>query len=134
VIERRIREVELLQLVRGSERNGQRGEHEYTKMADVPVPGFGKYWIQKLASLKSECYGITNKYPEAAAVVQEVHNVLSDIEILSGCTSAKVGESSEWTSVVKRAEENRANVCKAEEGKPFFRALYGMCAVALNEL
>jgi hypothetical protein len=105
--------------------------HQY---GGSPSTGFRKYWRQELASLKSESHVFTNKYPEAAAVVQQVHNVLSDIEILSGCTSAKVGESSEWTSVVKRAEENRANVCKAVDGKPLFNALYGMCAVALNEL
>jgi hypothetical protein len=52
-------------------------------MADMPEPGFRKYWRQELSSLKSECHAITNKYPEAASVVQEVHKVLSDIEILA---------------------------------------------------
>jgi hypothetical protein len=41
-------------------------------MAEVPVPGFRKYWAQKLASHKSECHAITNKYPEAASEVQQV--------------------------------------------------------------
>jgi hypothetical protein len=75
-------------------------------MADVSVPGFRKYWTQKLASLKSECHAITNKYPEAASVVQQVHKLLSDIEILAGCTPDKVGKSSEWTSIMNSAEEN----------------------------
>jgi hypothetical protein len=62
-------------------------------MADVPEPGFGKYWTQKLAPLKSECHDITNTYPEADSVVQQVHKVLNDIEILAKCTPAKVGKS-----------------------------------------
>jgi hypothetical protein len=77
----------------------------YTKMADVPIAGFRKYWTQKLASVKSQCYAITNKCPEANSVVQ-VHKVLIDIEILAGCTLAKAGESSEWMSIVNSVEEN----------------------------
>jgi hypothetical protein len=103
-------------------------------MADVPVPGFRKYWTQKLASLKSECHAITSKYPEATSVVQQVCRVLSDVETLAGCTPAKVGDGSECTSIVKSAEENRANICKGVNGKPLFRALYGMYTVTLNEL
>jgi hypothetical protein len=63
-----------------------------------------------------------------------VYKVLSDIEILAKCTPAKVGESSEWTSILSSAEENRANVCKILEGKPLFSALYGIYTVTLNEL
>jgi hypothetical protein len=82
-------------------------------MADVPIPRFWKYWTQKLALLKSECYVIMNKYPEAASVVQQVYKVLSVIENLVRCTPAKVGESSECTSIVNSMEGNRANFCKA---------------------
>jgi hypothetical protein len=64
-------------------------------MADVPVPGFRKYWAQKLTQLKSECHTIANIYPEAASVVQQVHGVLSDTENLAGCTPTEVGESYE---------------------------------------
>jgi hypothetical protein len=103
-------------------------------MANVPVPGIRKYWRQKLASLIFEAHAITDKYPEAVAVVQEIHKVLSDIELLAGCTPAKVGESSEWTSVVSSVEENRANICKAVDGKRLCSALYGMYTVTLNEL
>jgi hypothetical protein len=95
----------------------------YTNMADVPVPGFRKFWTQKLASLKSECHVITNKYPGVTSVVQQVHKVLSDTEILSGCTQAKVGGSYEWNSIVNSAEENTANFCKGLDGKPLFCAL-----------
>jgi hypothetical protein len=54
------------------------------------------------------------------------------LRILRG-TLAKVEESSEWTSVVKSAE-NRAKFCKALDGEPLFNALYGMYTVTLNEL
>jgi hypothetical protein len=68
-------------------------------MADVPVLGFQKYWKQKLAWLKSECHAITNKYPEAASVVQQVYKMLGDTVCLAGCTAANVRESSAWTFV-----------------------------------
>jgi hypothetical protein len=77
----------------------------YTKMGDVPVPGFQKYWTHKLASLRSECHAIMNKYPEADSVVQQLYKVLSDIENLARCKPTKVGERSEWTSIVNSAEE-----------------------------
>jgi hypothetical protein len=51
----------------------------YTKMADVPVPGFRKYWTQ----LKSECHAIANAYPEAVPIVQREYKVLSDIAVLT---------------------------------------------------
>jgi hypothetical protein len=64
-------------------------------MAVVIKPEFREYWRQMLSSLKSQCHDITNKYPEAASVMQQVHKVISDIEILAKCTPAKVGKSSE---------------------------------------
>jgi hypothetical protein len=88
-------------------------------MADVPVPGFRKYLKKKLESLKSECHAITNKYTEAASVVQQVYKVLSDTETLAGCIPPKVGKSSEETLTVNSAEGNRAHFCKSLYGKPF---------------
>jgi hypothetical protein len=102
-------------------------------MTNIPVLGFRKYWTLKLASLKSECLAITNKYPEAASVVQQVHKVYSNIENLARCTPDKVGESSAWTSIVNSAE-NRVNFCKALHRKPHFTPLYSMYAVTLNEV
>jgi hypothetical protein len=61
-------------------------------MADVTEPGFRKYWRQKLSSLKSQCHDVTNKYPEAASVVQQVYKMVSNIELLAKCTLAKVGK------------------------------------------
>jgi hypothetical protein len=60
--------------------------------------------------------------------------VLSDIEILAKCTPDKVGESSEWTTILSSAEESRANFCKIVEGKPLFSAPYGIYTLILNEL
>jgi hypothetical protein len=100
-------------------------------MADVPILGFWKYWTQKLALLKSECNAIMNKYPETASVVQQV---LSDNENLVGYTPAKLGESSEQTSIMNSMEENRANFCKGLDGKPLFSALYCMYTITLNEM
>jgi uncharacterized phage-associated protein len=71
----------------------------------------------ELASLKSECYAIRDKYPEAASAVQQVYKMLGDIEKLSAWTLAKVTQSSEWISIVNSAQ-NRANFCKGLDGKP----------------
>jgi hypothetical protein len=60
--------------------------------------------------------------------------VLRNIGNLARYTPDKVGESSEWTTVVNSAEENTANLCKILNGKPPFSALYGMYTVTLNEL
>jgi hypothetical protein len=66
--------------------------------------------------------------------VQHVYKVLGDIEKSAACTPAKVGESSEWTSIVNSEVENTANSCKVLDGKPLLSALYGMYTVKLNEL
>jgi hypothetical protein len=81
-------------------------------MADVPVPGFRKYWTQKLASQKSECHAIMNNYPEAASLMQQVYEVLIDIQNPTRCTPTNVGESSDRSSIVKSVEENRVDFVK----------------------
>jgi hypothetical protein len=83
---------------------------------------------------KIEFHAIMSKYPEADFVVQQVHKVVNDIEILAKCTPAKEGESSWWTTIVNSAEENRAKFCTFLDGKPLFSALYGMYMVTLKEL
>jgi hypothetical protein len=103
-------------------------------MVDVPVLKFRKHWTQKLASLKSESHGTTNKYPEVAALVQQVHKVLSDTEVLAGCTPATMRECSEWPTIVRSAEGNRAKFCKVLHGNPLFSAPYGMYTVTLIKL
>jgi hypothetical protein len=65
-----------------------------------------------------------NKYSEAASVVQQVYKVPSDIEILAKCTPAKVGESSEWTSIVSSAEENSKLLQNSKREAAFYRSLW----------
>jgi hypothetical protein len=60
--------------------------------------------------------------------------MLSDIEILAKCTSTKVGESSECTTIINSEEKNRAKFCKFLDGKPLFSVLCGMYTVTLKEL
>jgi hypothetical protein len=84
--------------------------------------------------LKSECHAITNKYPEAASLVQQIYKVFCDIGNLVRCTPAKVRESFEWTSIVNSAEKNRANFCKGLDEKPLFSFFYDMYTVTMNEL
>jgi hypothetical protein len=103
-------------------------------MADVSEPGLRKYRRQKLSSLKTDRHAITNKCPEASSVVQQVHKVLCDIEILAECTSTEVWESCQWTIIENSAEENRANFCKVLDLKQLFSALCGMYMVTLNEM
>jgi hypothetical protein len=76
-------------------------------MVDVSIPGFQKYWTQILAFLNSQCDAIMNKFPEAGSAVQQIHRVHSDIEILARCTPAKVGESSEWATIVNSGEQSK---------------------------
>jgi hypothetical protein len=45
-----------------------------------------------------------------------------------------VGESSQWTTIVNSAEENRAKFFKFLDAKPLFSTLYGMYMVTLKEL
>jgi hypothetical protein len=52
-------------------------------MADVPESEFWKYGRQALSSLISESHTMTNKYPEAASVVQQFYILISDIENLA---------------------------------------------------
>jgi hypothetical protein len=103
-------------------------------MEDVPVPGFQKFWADKQSALKAEYPALINKYPDSHALIKQVFKVLRDIEDLAGYTPPVVGESSDWTSVVDSAEENRANYCKVLSGKTLFSALYGTYTVTLNAL
>jgi hypothetical protein len=81
-------------------------------MEDVSVLAFRKYWAQKLDSLKSESHTIANKFPDAASAVPQVCRILGNIQKLSRYTLAKVGESSEKSSIVKSEEENKVTFVK----------------------
>jgi hypothetical protein len=53
---------------------------------------------------------------------------------VASCTPAAVGESTEWSTVVSTAKENRASFCKAVSGKTLYSALHGIYTVTLGEL
>jgi hypothetical protein len=66
--------------------------------------------------------------------LKQLFKVLCDIEDIAGCTPALVGDSDLWSSIVKSAEENKRNFCKALDGKTLYSALYVTYTVTLQEL
>jgi DNA primase large subunit len=60
-------------------------------MADVPTPEFQKLWSNLIESLMLEHENATEQYPDA--VMEHVHDVLTAIAHLEGCTPVSVGES-----------------------------------------
>jgi hypothetical protein len=66
--------------------------------------------------------------------MQQLFKVLCDIEDLASYTSASVGESEEWVTIISSAEDNRENYCKVLRRKPLFSALYDTNTVTPNEL
>jgi hypothetical protein len=105
-------------------------------MADIPVPGYEAFWIDKRKALKTEYKRLLNKSSDAEAQLKQLHafKVLCDIEDVAGYTPASVGDSDQWSSIVKTAEDNRQNFCQALGGKTLYSALYGTYTVALKEL
>jgi hypothetical protein len=103
-------------------------------MADIPVPGYQAFWIDKRKALKSEYKRLLSESPDADAQLKQLLNVFCDIEEVAGYTPASVGDSDQWSSIVNSAEENRRNFCKALCGKTLYSALYGTYTVYLQEL
>jgi hypothetical protein len=103
-------------------------------MADIPVPGYQAFWIDKGKALKTEYKRLLNQSPDGDAQLKQLFKVLSDIEDVAGYTSASVGVSDQRSTIVNTAEENRQNFCKALGGKTLYSALYGTYTVALQEL
>jgi hypothetical protein len=60
--------------------------------------------------------------------------MLCEIEDVAGYTSASVGDSDQWSSIMNTAEDKVQNSCKALGGKTLYSALYGTYTVALPEL
>jgi hypothetical protein len=98
-------------------------------MAAIPVPGYQSFWTEKRQTLKSEYQQLVGQFPDADAQLKQLLKVLCDIENVAGYTSASVGDSEQWSTIVSAAEEIRQNLCKALSGK----TLYGMYTVALQE-
>jgi hypothetical protein len=103
-------------------------------MADVPVSGYQSFWTNTRSALKSEYHSLIGRFPEAAAQLKKLFNVLGDIEGVAAYTPASVGNSEQWSEIVNSAVENRQNLCKALSGKTLFSALYGTYTVTLQEL
>jgi hypothetical protein len=102
-------------------------------MADVPVPGYQKFWTDKRTSLKAHYQLLVAKHPDAEVQLKQLFKILCDIEDVAGYTPVSVGESVEWTSIVNTAEDNRTSYCKALNGKTLYSALYGTYTVTLNK-
>jgi hypothetical protein len=62
-------------------------------MADVPVPGYQAFWIEKRQALKTEYKRLLNQSPDADAQLKQLFKVLCDIEEVAGYTPASVGDS-----------------------------------------
>jgi hypothetical protein len=69
-------------------------------MAAVPVPGYQAYWTDKRQTLKSEYQQLVAQFPDADAQLKQLFKLLCDIEDVAGYTSASVGDSKEWSSIV----------------------------------
>jgi hypothetical protein len=103
-------------------------------MANVPVPGYQKFWKDKRATLREEQQSVA-KYPDAEAQLKQLFKILCAIEVVAGQTPASGwGRKFEWTSIVNTAEDNRASCCKVLTGKALFSALYGTYTVTLTSL
>jgi hypothetical protein len=82
-------------------------------MADVPVPGYRKFWTEERTSLKAEYQVLITKHPDADAHLKQLLKILCDTEDVAGYT-----QGADWSSIVNTAEEIRANYCKALTGEP----------------
>jgi hypothetical protein len=103
-------------------------------MAAVLVPGYQAFWADKRASLEADYNTLIGKYPDADTQYGQLYSTLCTIEDVAGYTPAVVGESAEWTAIVRSAEENRVCYCKALTGRTLFIALCGTYTVNLKEL
>jgi hypothetical protein len=94
-------------------------------MVGVTVPAYQQFWTDKWPSLKTEYKIIFSTYPEASSSVQQLFKFLYGVEDLASYAPALVRDSKEWATIISLAEDNRANYCKALQGKALFSALYG---------
>jgi hypothetical protein len=76
-------------------------------MADIPVPEYRAFWIDKHKALKMEYKRLLSQSPDADAQLKQLFKVFCNIEDVPGYTPASVGDSDQWSSIVNTAEENR---------------------------
>jgi hypothetical protein len=102
--------------------------------ADVPVPGYQKYWSEKIISLKAEYQILITKLPDEDEQLKHRFKILCDIEDVACYKPVSVREFADWSSKINTEEESRASYCIALIGKFLYSALYGTYAVILNDL
>jgi hypothetical protein len=78
-------------------------------MADIPVPGYQAFWLDKRKALKTEHKRLLSQSPDADAQLKQLFKVLCDIEDVAGYTPASVGNSDQWSYIVNAAEDNKQN-------------------------
>jgi hypothetical protein len=61
-------------------------------MANVPTPEFQKLWSNLIESLRWEYENTVQQHPDADAVMERVHKVITAIAQVAGCTVASVGK------------------------------------------
>jgi hypothetical protein len=71
-------------------------------MTQVPLLEYVVHWH----NVRAESEDLLKQHSEAREAVEKVHNVLSGIASLAGCTPKKTGESEEWVRMVHRAESD----------------------------
>jgi hypothetical protein len=77
-------------------------------MVDILTSGFWKFWIEKRTTIKSVCHVAVSKHHDADSLLKQAYKMLCNTYYLAKYTPASVGESIDWTYIVK-ATENRAS-------------------------
>jgi hypothetical protein len=83
-----------------------------SKMANVPVPRYQKFWTDKGTTLQAEYQSLVAKYPDAEAQLEQLFKIVCDAEVVAGHTPDSVGESVEWISIVNTAEATEQATAK----------------------
>jgi hypothetical protein len=61
-------------------------------MADVPLPGYQKFWKDKKTTLRAEHQSLVAKYPNAETQLKQLFRILCDIEVVAGYTTFSGGK------------------------------------------
>jgi hypothetical protein len=71
----------------------------------------------KRASLEKEFQNSGKTHQDAVMSMQHLFKVLCDLKALAGCTPRPVGESEEWATVIRAAEDNKESYSVALQSK-----------------
>jgi hypothetical protein len=103
-------------------------------MAGVPALNFEKYWHKEIEALRAAYKKVMARHPDAKKAMEKAYEVLTDIAHVAGCTPKEAGESTEWASIVQKAEASRINLCGMLEGETLFSSLYGVYMYTFTEM